>query len=87
MLSCREITQVATDYLDGDMNWMGRMGVSMHLAMCRHCRAYVDSLRTTITAVRGLPHEPAPASMHDALLDVWAGMGEPKSHDDPNSSR
>lgn len=44
MLNCREITDRASDYLDGDLSRGQRMGVHMHLLMCRHCRRLVRQL-------------------------------------------
>jgi hypothetical protein len=54
MLSCREVTTLhATDALE-HASWKTRMGVRMHLVMCRHCRRYVRELARIGAAVRAL---------------------------------
>lgn len=72
MLRCRDVTElVGTDALMraplGD-----RIGVRLHLLMCRHCRAYVRSLRQLAEAARRLAKTEAPPSdaRADAILDA-----------------
>lgn len=48
MLSCRDITQKANDYLEKDLPFAARMNVKMHLLICIHCRRYIKQLQTTI---------------------------------------
>ncbi len=48
MLSCREITEQASAYLDRDLPLSGRLQFRLHLFMCRHCRRFMDQLSTTI---------------------------------------
>ena len=52
MLSCRELSETATDYLEGTLTLRQRAGVRMHLLMCKHCRAYVDQLAKTIALLK-----------------------------------
>jgi predicted anti-sigma-YlaC factor YlaD len=52
MLTCRELTETATDYLDGTLSLRRRAAVKFHLLMCKHCRSYVDQLATTIDLLR-----------------------------------
>ncbi len=45
MMSCREAAElVASDGLEG-AGWGRRIGVRLHLLMCRHCRRYARQLR------------------------------------------
>ncbi len=45
MMSCREAAElVASDGLEG-AGWGRRLGVRLHLLMCRHCRRYARQLR------------------------------------------
>ena len=52
MLSCRELSETATDYLEGTLTLRQRVGVKMHLLMCKHCRAYVDQLAKTVALLK-----------------------------------
>ena len=70
MLSCREITELATAYAEGELSFGDRMRFFMHISMCKHCRLYVRQLRLTIQAVGSLPKpaEPPPPEVREALL-------------------
>ena len=48
MLSCKEITEKANEYLEKDLPFFVRLKVKMHLKMCIHCQRYVEQLQTTI---------------------------------------
>ena len=48
MLSCKEITDKANDYLEKDLPFFVRLKFNMHLKMCINCRRYVEQLQTTI---------------------------------------
>lgn len=68
MLSCRDITEIVTDYLEGRMSFANRVRFHMHLGMCRHCRAYLRQMRLTIQTLGRLPAEPMPVEIRDDLL-------------------
>lgn len=52
MLKCREIEQMASDYLDKDLSFQQRMAFRMHLFLCHNCRQYLRQLKTTISSVQ-----------------------------------
>ena len=52
MLSCRELSETATDYLEGTLSLRQRASVKMHLLMCKHCRAYIDQLAKTVALLK-----------------------------------
>ena len=52
MLTCREVTEMASDYLDGNLGFAQRLQIRFHLGMCRHCSRYVDQLAKTINLLR-----------------------------------
>lgn len=47
MLTCREVSQQASEYLDGNLPWHRRVGLRVHLFMCRHCRAFIHNMEQT----------------------------------------
>lgn len=69
MLTCRELTELVTNYLEGRLSLADRVRFEMHLAMCRHCRAYVQQMRLTIAALGRIPDEPASQELCNHLLD------------------
>jgi anti-sigma factor RsiW len=68
MLSCQDITEVITDYIEGRMSMGKRLKFHMHLGMCRHCRRYLRQVRQTIRLSASLPRAPAPPEVHDELM-------------------
>ena len=69
MLTCRELTDLVTDYLEGRQTLVQRLRFRMHVGMCRHCRAYLRQLKQTIRALGDLPAEPILPDVQQALLE------------------
>jgi len=57
MLSCKDITEKASDYLDKELPFYTRMQVKLHVMMCVNCKRYLDQLRTTISALGKMKEE------------------------------
>ncbi|ADE16011.1 hypothetical protein Nhal_2951 [Nitrosococcus halophilus Nc 4] len=55
MLSCREVTEKASDYLENTLPWQQRLGIRLHLFLCHHCRRYLRQLRAVTIAFREMP--------------------------------
>lgn len=55
MLTCKEMTQLVTDYAEGKLSLADRVRFQLHLGMCRHCRAYVRQMKATVAALGRLP--------------------------------
>jgi len=47
MLMCRDLAEIASDYIDGELNGRQNLSVKMHLMMCRHCRTFIGNLRAS----------------------------------------
>jgi predicted anti-sigma-YlaC factor YlaD len=84
MLSCKQITELVTDYLEGRMSLADRMRFQMHVGMCKHCRAYLRQMKVTIETLGQLPDEPMPDDVRDELRKRFAdwhasrGGGKPE---------
>ena len=52
MLSCKELTEHASDYIDGEMSLTKRLSVKFHLLMCHHCRRFVSQFRESISLIK-----------------------------------
>lgn len=48
MLSCREVTELSGDWLDGRLRFRERMALRAHVAMCVHCRRFLRQLRALL---------------------------------------
>lgn len=56
-LTCRDVTEEASAYLDRGLPLPRRLGFRMHLAICVNCRRYMRQMRQTIAMLRALPPE------------------------------
>ena len=54
MLRCREVVALVASDAWRDLPVMRRVGVRLHLGMCRHCRAYARQLKKIGEAARRL---------------------------------
>jgi len=52
MLSCKDITEQANEYLECELSFVKRLKFRMHLFMCNHCKRYVEQLNTTIECLK-----------------------------------
>ncbi len=57
MLSCRDVTNNSSEYLDGNLPLLKRMSFRMHLYMCERCQRYIHQLEITIQALKGTREE------------------------------
>ena len=59
MLTCRELTELVTDYVEGRLSLWQRVRFTMHVGMCPSCREYVRQMRLTRSVVgSALPELP-----------------------------
>ena len=72
-LSCRELVELLTEYLEGAMPPAERARVEEHLAGCRGCRAYLEQMRLTIAAVGRLSDESVAPEAEAELLRAFRG--------------
>lgn len=70
-MTCRELTELVTDYLDRRLSWRQRLQMELHLGMCRDCRAYLYQMRDTIRTLGDLPPDPLHPGVRDRLLDQF----------------
>jgi predicted anti-sigma-YlaC factor YlaD len=78
MISCRELTELVTEYAEGRMAFLDRVRFQIHLGSCRGCRRFVRQMRATARALGRLPPPELPAGLRDELLrrfDGWRRMG------------
>jgi anti-sigma factor RsiW len=68
MLTCREVAEIASEYLDDELPLLRRMRVRVHLMMCRRCPKHVDQLASTVNLLRRLPREAPPVHVENALV-------------------
>jgi anti-sigma factor RsiW len=70
-LTCREMVELVTEYLEGSMPARERAIFEAHLSVCPGCTAYLEQMRQTISALGKLTEETIPAPARDELLNVF----------------
>jgi len=74
MLRCREVVELIGSDAARRAPWRTRVGIRLHLMMCRHCTAYARSLRTLADAARRLAVTPeGDEGRRNAALDAVRG--------------
>jgi anti-sigma factor RsiW len=72
-ISCRELVELVTEYLEDQLPPDERARFEMHLVYCRGCAVYVDQMRETLRVTGGLREESLSPGARDALLDAFRG--------------
>jgi anti-sigma factor RsiW len=72
-LTCRELVELVTDYLEGRLDRDARTRFEMHLCLCDACVAYLDQMRTVLRAAGSIAEDAVPADARDALLAAFRG--------------
>ncbi|MDW3711814.1 MULTISPECIES: anti-sigma factor family protein [Pseudomonas] len=62
MLNCRELVARSSDYIDGQLGFVQRLGVRQHLLVCPHCRRFLAQLHLTRDVLRQLPEATPPGA-------------------------
>jgi anti-sigma factor RsiW len=70
-ITCRELTEVVTDYLEGVMPAAERARLDAHLELCEGCVNYVAQMRQTIRAVGELDAGEVEATVPDDVLAAF----------------
>jgi predicted anti-sigma-YlaC factor YlaD len=68
VLTCRDMSELATNYLDGQLGFVRRFGVWKHLRACSACRRFYDQMRRTVALLARLPYAPPPAETEERII-------------------
>ncbi len=69
--TCREVVELVTDYLEGQMAPDDRERFEMHLAICEPCATYLEQMRLTIGAAGALDDSKIPDHQRDGLVAAF----------------
>jgi anti-sigma factor RsiW len=72
-LSCRELVELVTDYLEARLAPEDRARFELHVAECPGCRAYLRQTRQILETAGKLGEESLPTEARDALLAAFRG--------------
>ena len=72
-LSCKELVELVTDYLEGALSRRDRKRFERHIAACDGCTAYLDQMRRTIRVAGALAEEDLSPVTREELLAAFRG--------------
>ncbi|NOT24307.1 MAG: zf-HC2 domain-containing protein [Nitrospiraceae bacterium] len=55
-LTCRDLTERVSEYLDDNISILTKVRIGLHLASCTHCRTYVQQIDLVSSALSCLPN-------------------------------
>jgi anti-sigma factor RsiW len=70
-LTCRELVELVTDYLEGCLSESERARFEAHLERCGGCARYLEQVRKTVRLARKPFSEDLPADARAALLHAF----------------
>jgi anti-sigma factor RsiW len=71
-LTCQELVELVTDYLEGSLSRRDRRRFEKHIAGCTNCSEYVAQFRETIRLTGTLREQDISRDAADELLGVFA---------------
>ena len=80
-LSCQQMVELVTEYLDGVMEPRRRARFEAHLAGCDGCTNYVEQFRTTVAVVGRLEVDDVPEPVMAELISAFRNWA-----DDPDGA-
>ena len=71
MITCKDVCNGASDFLDGSLNREDREVIERHLDSCAACRNLYQTLKRTIECTRSVVvQEPPPALIEAMVLGI-----------------
>jgi len=76
-LSCQEIVELVTEYLEGTMDAELRVAFDRHLAKCTGCANYLEQMETTIRLTGTIQPEALSPQFQAGLLEAFRDFEHP----------
>lgn len=70
-LSCQELIELVTEYLEGTLAPVAHARFEAHLAGCEGCRAYLEQMRLTVSLLGRLTHDKLSPAAKEELLTLF----------------
>ena len=70
-LTCKELTELITDYLEARLPGTERIRFEQHLSICPGCVTYLEQMRFTIKALGAKPRGETPKAIESDLLQAF----------------
>lgn len=73
-ITCLQVVEVITDYLEGALDPELRSEFEAHLALCPGCDEYLAQMRQTIRALGHVPVETLPSDAQSELVTTFRDL-------------
>jgi anti-sigma factor RsiW len=73
-LTCQEVVELVTAYLEDALTPRRRAQVQAHLDACEHCSRYLDQIRATVAELGGLPLDGLSDEAYETLADAFRDL-------------
>ena len=73
-MSCQELVELVTDYLEDVLDADTRARFEHHLAVCPGCEVYVRQIEETAARLGGLTADSLPPAAQEALIEAFRGF-------------
>ena len=70
-LTCKEIVELVTDYLEQTLVSEMRVRFEEHVAECPGCQTYIEQVQQTISMLHRLAEEPTLPESKEELLEIF----------------
>ena len=70
-MTCKEVVEIVSDYLEGVLSAQDHARFESHLAGCAGCSAYVEQMREIIRLTGMLTEEQVPAEHRERLRQAF----------------
>lgn len=70
-LTCQELVELVTEYLEDEMSPEARGRFDAHLRGCEGCRRYVEQMRQTMALTGQLTEQDVAPAAEQTLLEVF----------------
>jgi predicted anti-sigma-YlaC factor YlaD len=82
-LSCKELVELLTDYLEGRLSTDDVARFDEHLVICEGCRIYLNQMQTTLNTLGKLSEESIPPQAKAELLRTFRSWRAPEAGERP----
>jgi anti-sigma factor RsiW len=77
-LTCQEIIELVTDYLEGTMDAELLAAFEAHLAICDGCAHYLQQIEATIRVAGTIESASLSSEFQTGLLEAFRALGRPQ---------
>jgi len=73
-MTCQEVVELVTDYLEGTLGWRDRRRMAKHLKGCDPCVGYIAQMRETLDLLGTVPVDTISPETQAALLEAFRDL-------------